>query len=57
MGEEIVIDHSVEPHAAEKIVNTTPILVENTTLSGTVTPYPDQVNFINNGQYSYNQTT
>lgn len=57
MGEEIVVDHSVEPHAAEKIVNTTPILVENTTLSGTVTPYPDQVNFINNGQYSYNQTT
>ncbi len=56
LAEELVLGHPAEPHAAEKMVDTTPIFTQTTALSGSVTPYSGSVNFVYNDQSSYHQT-
>lgn len=53
--EEIVLEHTAEPHASESPYDTSPIFISWTTVSGgTATPYAAPVNFMSNGKYSYN---
>lgn len=57
LAEELILGHLAEPHVAESLHDTSPIIFTMSTVSGTTTT-TGPINFVNDTNfYTYNQTT